>query len=91
MIDLVPADHLPVVFLKNGFQFAVEIRLQRVAVGEFVVAHKLLDGGVAFPLGIVNFIPADVQVRIGEDRRQFADHRVGEGVSRLFGRIKNRF
>ncbi|MNS85168.1 hypothetical protein D3C72_1190250 [compost metagenome] len=91
MIDLIPADHLAMVFLKNGFQFAVEIGLQRMAVRQFVVAHKLLDGGAVFPLAIVNFITADMQIRIGEDRCQFADHRVGKGVSRLFCWIENGF
>ncbi|MNZ78302.1 hypothetical protein D3C78_968710 [compost metagenome] len=60
MVNLIPADHLAVMFLKDRFQLAVEIGLQSVAVSKFVVAHKLLNGFVFFPLRIVNFIAADV-------------------------------
>ena len=87
MIDLIPADHLPVMLLKDRFQPAVEIRLQRVAVRQPVVAHEVLDRGVRFPLAVVDLIAADMQIRIGEDRRQFADHRVSKGVGCLFSGI----
>ena len=90
MVDLIPAHHLPVVFLKDRFQLAVEIRLQRVAVRQLVVAHKLLNGRIRFPLAVVHLIATDVQIGIGEDRRQFADHRVSKGVSGLLGRIQHR-
>ena len=76
--------------LEDRLQLAVEIGLQRVAVRQSVVAHERLDRGVRFPLAVVHLIPADVQIRIREDRRQFADHRVSKGVCGLFGRIKHR-
>ena len=90
MIDLVPADHLPVVLLKDRLQFTVEVRLQRVAVRQPVVAHEILDCGIRFPLAVVDLVTADMQIRIGEDRRQFADHRVGKSVSCVFCRIQHR-
>ena len=60
MVNLIPADHLAAMFFKDRFQLAVEIRLQSVAVSKFVVAHKLVNGFVFFPLRIVNFITADM-------------------------------
>ena len=90
MVDLIPADHLAAMLLEDRFQLAVEVRLQRVAVRQPVVAHKLLDGRIRFPLAVVHLVTADVQIRIGEDRRQFADHRVGKSVSCVFCRIQHR-
>ncbi len=90
MVDLVPADHLPVMLLKDRLQFTVEVRLQRVAVRQPVVAHKLLNGRVRFPLGVIHLVTADMQIRIGEDRRQFANHRVSKGVGCLFCGIQHR-
>lgn len=66
MVNLIPADHLAVMLLKDRFQPAVEVRLQRVAVRQPVVAHKLLDSRVRFPLAVVHFVAADVQIRIGK-------------------------
>ncbi len=91
MVDLVPADHLPVMLFKDRFQPAVEVSLQRVAVSKLLIAHKLLNGRVRFPLAVVHLVTADMQIRIGEDRCQFADHRLSKGVSGLFGRIQHRF
>ena len=84
MIDLIPADHLPMMFLEDRLQLAVEIGLQRVAVRQCVVAHERLDRGVRFPLAVVHLIAADMQIRIGEYRRQFADYRISKGVGCLF-------
>ena len=89
MVDLIPANHLPVVLLKDRLQLAVEIRLQRMAVRQFVVAHESLDRSVRFPLAVVNLIAANMQIRIREDRGQFADHRVGKGIGCLFGGIQH--
>ena len=90
MSNFIPAHHLPVVFFEDIFQLAIEIGLQGMAVCQCVVAHKLLNGGVRFPLGVIHFVAADVQIRIGEDRRQFADHRVGKSVSCVFCGIQHR-
>lgn len=85
MVDLIPANHLPVVLHRDRLQLAFEIRLQRVAVRQFVVVHKRLDRSVRFPLAVVNLIAANMQMRIREDRaRQFADHRVNQGMVPLW-------
>ena len=91
MEDFVPAHHLPVMFFEDRFQLAVEIRLQCMAVRQFVVTHEFLNGGVLFPLRVVHFIATDMQIGIGEDRRQFADHCLCKGIRRLFCRIQHRF
>lgn len=66
MEDFVPAHHLPVMFFKDRFQLAVEIRLQCMAVCQFVVTHEFLYGGVFFPLRVVHLIATDMQIRIGK-------------------------
>ena len=63
MVDLVPADHLAVMLFKDRFQLAVEIRLQRVAVRQLVVAHKLLNGRIRFPLAVILFVVHDFCTR----------------------------
>lgn len=74
VINLIPADHLPVVFFEDCLQPAVEVRLQRVAIGQPLLAHKRLDSRVSFPLTVVHFIPADMQIRSGENSRSLGDH-----------------
>lgn len=66
VVDLVPADHLPLVLLEDLFQLLVEVGLQRMGIRQPVLLHKRLNRRRRPPLAGVNFVAADVQIGIGK-------------------------
>ena len=62
-----------------------------MAVRQPLLFEEFLNGRIGAPLAIIDFITADMQIRIGEDSRQFADHRLGKRVGGLFCWVENRF
>ncbi len=88
MEHLVPADHLLAVLLHDRQQPPVEVRLQRVRVGEVVLLHERRDAFVRHPLLAFVLVAADVEVGVREERGHLAEEPVEELVDLFARRIE---
>ena len=86
--DLFPAHHLLAVLGEDGGHPAVEVRLQRVVVGEALLALEGGDALALVPVLAVVLVAADVEVRVGEERRHLAQEAVEEGVDLFLRRVE---
>src|ERR1051325_1161659 len=87
--DLVPADHLLSVFLKDLQQARVEVSLQGVVVLDPFLLHEILDRGIAVPLLAFVFVAADMQVLVREERGHLAEKSVEKLVDLFARRIES--
>ena len=71
--DFVPADHDLAVLLQQLLHALVEVRLQPVRCLQVVLLANAWMRADCVPLLAVDFVAADVEVRVGEERRHLAD------------------
>lgn len=86
--DFLPADHVLAVADEKVLNALVEIGLQSAVAVECSLAEERLDARVRAPLPAVHLVPADVNVRIGKQRRHLAQKPVEELVNRFVRRIQ---
>ena len=85
--DFVPAHHDFAALLQHGQHPAVEVGLQLVLVHGFAVGlyhaplpHKGRNARAAPPLPSVVFVAADVEVRVGKQRRHLGEQRIEQRI-----------
>ena len=74
MPDFIPASHLLTALFQHLFNLGVQIRLQTTLTIQIVVFDELLNLRIVFPLLVIWFIAADMEVLIREELNHFVKH-----------------
>ena len=90
MQDFVPAHHDLVVLGDDLLQPLVEVSLQVLIVFHAVSMNEFLNLRIRVPLLAVDFVAADVEVRVGKKLRHFGDELFQKLVSRFARGIHDR-
>ena len=87
MPDFIPASHLLAALFQHLFNLGVQIRLQTTLTIQIVVFDELLNLRVVFPLLVIWFIAADMEVLIWEELNHFVKHARQHLVEFRIGRV----